>query len=865
MRFTSLSLRRRAVLMGTSALLLSAPAAVAQDATVLDPILILGEDGQIHALEGSDEGVGATALDADAIVIRGDGSGDANTALTTLPHVQGDPGDTDDAGANIDDVLDLQPKELSISGGSLTENTFLLNGVDINSVTGTTHPGTSTDLNREDNQPNTYAFYGLHSQTQFVPSSLLEEAEVLDSDVSAEYGGFQGGVVKYELKKPNPEKAEGSVTVNYSSSDLTDYTLATEDGENPNDMIKPSWTKIEYAYDYNQPLSERSALRFGYSRRSAEGTKAKEPQYLEDTVDSDSRSDFYSLAYSHDFLNGDTLTLSGQYTDYDQDWDSNYVRDFHLDVKTQSLSLDAKYEKDWDALSIAGVDLKNAKLTLRAIHQDSTSSNGNPQNEYYNWYGSYRGGFYTDAFDEWCDADETGSESVLCRTGGLGSTDYSDVSNRLEAKFESEIWNGRLSMGAAIEQVEAKRSGSGFTFYSSTTRLSDDDAFDAFICADGDSACIEDEYFSVRIYQEAYDVEIEALAAETYAELEQTWGDFTLRAGLRADYNDVLENLDLAPRLTATWKPNDAFSLSMGANRYYSDSYLAYAIHDAVPRGLNQRRTHDSTTGEVGEWYTNSVLSNYYYTQGDLKTPYTDEISLTAMYRDHWTNGVWRLKGIHRLGKDQFAASEDSTSQNQTLTNDGSSEYTSVSLEYENNWEINSGALDSLGLYVSGVWADRDVSSNTYFLDDEGSLSFISYKGKSYSTAEFSEVTGNLDIPVRATLELRSTWKDERVKLGLGADITAGYNGVIDTDSNETLVHDTYGSQSHDIYEDYKFDTVVSTYLTAKVQIAKLQQGTATLDVKVSNLFNDIGNVTSTDDNPWVQGRSVYLGTTFTW
>ncbi|TNE67450.1 MAG: TonB-dependent receptor [Rhodobacteraceae bacterium] len=866
MRFTSLSLRHRAVLMGTSALLLSAPAAFAQEATVLDPILIEGAEGQIQAIEGSDEGVGATALDADAIAIRGDGSGDANTALTTLPQVQGATADINDAGSNIDDVLDLKPVELSISGATLSENSILLNGVGIDSVTGNTSPTTATDLNRENDMPNMYSFYGMHTQNQFIPSSMLDSAEILSSNISAQYGGFQGGVVKYELNAPTPERAEGSVTLNYSSSDWTDYKIGTEDGENPEDQPEPTWTKLEYAFDVNQPLGDRSALRFGFSRRSAEGRKAMNAQYVEDTVDSDSRSDFYTLSYLHDFLNGDRLTLSGQYTDYNQDWDSNFAEDFHLDVTKQSLSLDAKYEKELGTLSFAGVDLRDTKLTLRAIRQDNKNANENDATEFYYWYGSYRNGYYSDAFEDWCIADETGTTSVSCLTGGLGSTDYSDTQNRIEARFEGDIWNGKFLLGGAMKQISANRTGSGFTYYSTTTRMSDSYAFDAFNCPAGDAACYEDAYFNRRIIQEAYDIDIDVFAADTFAELEQSWGDFTLRAGLRADYNDVLENLDIAPRIMATWKPSDDFSLSLGANRYYSDSYLKYAIHDALPRGLNQTRSHDSATGEVeATWETQIDLGGYYYTQGNLDTPYTDEIALTALFRDRWTGGTWRLNGTYREGKDQFAASEDSSSRDQTLTNDGWTEYKAVSLEYENNWEINHGALDSLGIYISGVMEDSATSANSYFAEEVGSTSFYYYNGQSYTYGEFERMRNNLDIPLRTTLELRSSWHDERLKLGLGANVVFGYNGVRYTGEDDDFVNDSYGEVEHYIYEDYSYKTTATAFLTAKLRLAEVQGKTVDLNMKLSNLFNDTGNEVASDDNPWLEGRSLYLGTSLTW
>ncbi|MDK3020133.1 TonB-dependent receptor [Pseudodonghicola flavimaris] len=869
--FSPPSRRRR--LLGTTALLLSTLTLTplsAQEMLELDPILVEQEEGEIRAIDSSDEGAGATVLSGASTNLRSDGSGDANTALATLPHVQAQRPDSSDAGSNVDDVLDLKPLELSISGASVTENNIMLNGVGVNSITGNASPTTSGDLSRDTGTPAIYAFYGLHSQSQFIPTSFVESVEVLDSDIPARYGGFQGGVIKYRLREANPEKKEGSFVVNYGTHDWTSYVLGTEDGDNPDDQPKPEWTKLEYAIEMNQPLTERSALRFGFSRRYAEGRKSMDPQYVEPWAENDSRSDFYGLSYVNGFLNGGKLTLGAYVTDYSQGWDSDYADGFHVDVDSRNILLDSKYEREWDSLSIAGLEMSNAKLTLRGIYQNNRSSNENDKSAYYNWYGSYPYGgeaFYTDAFSGWCEGDATATSLVGCRTGGYGDTYYKDTHERLEAMLEADVARGNFAIGGAIEHIDASRSASGFSYYSTTTRIGAGDAFDAFICADGDDSCLADQYFNRRIIQDPYDVSVEAWKAEAFAELEQTWGTFSLRAGLRADYNDVFHNFDLAPRLTGTWRPSDRLEVSLGANRYYSDNFLAYAIHDAVPRGLNQTRGHDATTGEVGtDWTTAIDLGRYSYTQGNLDTPYNDELSLKVVFRDSWTDGVWRLSGIYRDGKDQFAASTASSSTSQELTNDGWTRYKSVSLEYEKLWAAPGiAALDSVGLYVSGVWADRSVSNNSYFLEDEGSYEFISYHGQSYTTEEFDGVTGNLDIPVRSTLELRSSWKQGRFGLGIGADITFGYDGTRDSGSNETLTHAVYGSQSHNIYTDYKFSTAVSAFLTARLRLAELQTGTVDLNLKVANLFNDTGGATSTDDNPWIEGRSFYFGTSVTW
>jgi len=96
---------------------IAVPVAVqAQDDIVLDPIIVEGQaDKQDGAglpqpvITGSSEGAGATTVGSEGVCIRTDGSGDANTALTSLPRVQYRNDADTDAGENSDDVLDFKP------------------------------------------------------------------------------------------------------------------------------------------------------------------------------------------------------------------------------------------------------------------------------------------------------------------------------------------------------------------------------------------------------------------------------------------------------------------------------------------------------------------------------------------------------------------------------------------------------------------------------------------------------------------------------------------------------------------------------------------------------------------------------------
>ncbi len=870
---------RRVLLLGgcaLSAIMLAAPTAHAQESVMLDPITVRTSFAEwLSSLLSDDKAdTGTTVMGADALRTRGDGSNDANEALTKMPTVQV-AGDADNAaGENGDSVLDLRPREMSISGARTDQNTIIVNGMSVNSLTGNEDPFGATPLDEETGNVNFNSIYGLHSQTQFIPSSLLDTATLTDSNASAEFGGFQGGVVQYELVKPSRE-VSGKASFSFQNDSMTSYELGTDDRTNPDDKPKPEWTKQSYAFEQTLPVGTSSALVFGHSTEHAEATKEVLPQYRRGSVTSESDSRFWLLGFEHEFSSDNTLNLTATWSDYDREWESHYVDGQQIHQTNDSRAVTAKWEGGLGDRSLAGVALKNMRFSLDASYQDNSVQNLANANTYYSWYGAYRGGYQTDAFDAWCDSsiDYGTATGVPCRTGGIGDRAYEDQRARISGKLEGDIWRGTFKLGGALERVNARRKGEGYVHNSSTTRTTTG----SYICPEGSDDCLPTQFFSTRVVQPAYDVKVDATKAEAFLELDQTWGDFGLRAGLRADYNDYLDNLDIAPRLVATWTPKPDFTLTFGANRYYSDDYMTYAIHDGVPRGLTQRRT--ATGGVVGEWTT--LLDNglYYYSQGDLKTPYTDELSLGATWTDGLTDGTWRARIIDRHGKDQFVGTyegrtDDTRSLTQRLTNDGTSRYQSFTLEYEKRWQPRkNGRLDYVGLTFSGVIAKRRVSAESYFggSEDGEAMEFIWYEDQSYTRDEFTAATGSFDIPVRAAVDLTGSWNDGGLKAGVSTGVTFAYDGARCQSSSTSECaesdrdHPIYGTQPHLLYVPFHYEPVVTVDLNLQARVAEVRGNPVSLDLKVANLFNQRGNKTASSVNPWIAGRSVWLGTSMTW
>ncbi|MBO7381070.1 MAG: Plug domain-containing protein, partial [Neisseriaceae bacterium] len=201
------------------------------NATELPSITVKGER-KIKPTERYQHTINRTQIEHSA-----SGNGDIGTMLRSLPNVQ-----FDNAQRSSKTPGEIDPADISISGGQHYQNLFLLDGVSIN-----------TDLD----PANKSAYYwGLppgRSQGMNVNVDLLDSIKVLDSNVGARYSGFNGGVVIAETRKPEKDfgfqishqYTNGNIDKGFPHS-LTKYHIYGDEAEL--DSFKNSWSKN------NQPL-----------------------------------------------------------------------------------------------------------------------------------------------------------------------------------------------------------------------------------------------------------------------------------------------------------------------------------------------------------------------------------------------------------------------------------------------------------------------------------------------------------------------------------------------------------------------------------------------------------------------------------
>lgn len=816
---------------------------------------------------------GLTTIDASNVQMRSNGIGDANSAFRDMPNVQYQNQSNGNGGTSSQKQIDTKPQLLSISGARTYENNFILNGVSITNITGPAQRAPTLD----NSTPGPGAsVYGMSPQNIYVPSEFIGDATIIDSNASAEYGQFLGGVVNYNLMAPPTDRYRASVSVGRETSDYANYVLATPDGDNPNSRQQPRFDKSTLAVSLGAPITNEFAFIAQASRKEAESSKPKAIQLGDLWTEENSDNVFFRFAATARTDVG-KFTFDSSRTDYFQHYDYDAGRDVYLDMNTQGTSTKLEYDTNLAGLRVDDVGLGRVKLTSRAFYNTSETQNNSGSNYYYTRLSqsllkNQATGKWTETYNSpdfsWCPGVDAATyqgtdASIRCYEGGYGNTLQSQVDYGVFANLTGDLLLGGFKIGTELKSYEGRSARLEDAYYASTVNQ----AADVNCIVANDPFCFEDvNQFSTNytIYPKR-DVTASLNALHSFAEIDQTIGWFNVRSGVRLDYDDYFKNTNVAPRLVGTIKPFDGVSVTGGYNRYYLGESLYYAIRDKVPGPITRIRSGTTTAGGVttpGDYTVVSTAAGTSYRAEGLATPYSDEYTGAIGVKDRLLGGQWRFKYLERYGEEQFATETCGTNC-YVATNNGEMFYRSASAEYTKEWVglNNQAGLDAAAITGNVTWSEQRTTGGTYLLnadlngDGTGETRRIWYNGQSYFPEQFTEVTGNLDIPVRFGATLATIWFDGFLEVNAIAGVNLGYMGVYDTgvDSN----HVVNGAQvSHDEYSDRKFGATLKLDVTAQLNITEQ----AAIQLKAFNLTNSDQNAIANDNNPWVVGRSLWVG-----
>ena len=704
-----------------------------------------------------------------------------NEALTILPRIQySETSNLSTLGGEI------FPPQVSISGGKVFDNNFAIDGISNNSLLdpdGETDPVTNNDV------PG-------HAQELFLDASLVEKITVYDSNVSARFSNFKGGVVDAETLTPLPWFT-GKLFYRTTRDEWTSFHI---DPENEEDFLnstdhkeQPKFDKHHAGFDLHVPLSPRlltvSAYRLLYS---------KIPLKQEDqTKNQERRQENFFIK---------TLFHASEQTDIDLLWTyTPYRGDYYKDGFTDSdFTLDGGGH-----LVSAGLHtrLPFAILNFQAAYSTSENSRNAPNHmiQTQNPDGSWdKEGFLGDI--------EKTQESVQLKTD-LGFVPF--------------------NLGASAHRLNA---GIDFQYIEGTTERQDTSYLYTYPLATAPNRTVYPKGSATALLKK-YGAYLEDIV---------TWRRLEIRPGVRLDYDDFMHNLNLAPRLAAAFDvfANRQTVLIAGINRYYADTLLTYKLREGL-KPTFQERWSDTD----GWYFFRSSVTNTRYSK--LDTPYSDEYVLGL--EQLLFGGKAVLKYIRREGRDEFGKTygeeEDDGYRYNSLNNNGRSQYESYGLSWERQWRNHY-------LNINGTYQETDSSNESYddLLDEEDIVEQVWYNGRLVNKKDLPRKDFNRPWVVNLTYIGKFPYGFTFSGI---AKYRSGYKAIQNTyerNPDITLPDDT----NPYIYEKVNRGGAVTVSCQIDWEKKLYLNHSLVLSLEVNNLFNKKSPVADSDD--YEIGRQVWAG-----
>lgn len=602
--------------------------------------------------------------------------GGIDRALKTIAGLQ-----FSESSLSVKSAIDIKPSSFSISGGKYYENFFGIDGIN------------TSNRNNPTSKSNNINNIEEHEQSFFIDSSLIESIEVHKSNISARYSGFTGGVV--DLKTKNPKnKLSAKVHYSQTSDKQTKYHIITQPPDpqsttQPPKIEKPSFKRKRYGGHIHLPVADGMFLSFNNQESSTPIVS------LRKTLSQTQENQNYTLKLAKNIDDIRTSFL----INYSPFSSKNYI----VNVKSSAFKTNG-----------GGINA-NAKLNyIDKILNIGFSHNKNErkaQNIFYTWQNSKK--------KNW------GYHSGISTSMEGGYGDLISKTSKLNVNYEDKLYVGELRFTYGTQTSYAKstfeRPNNAYIY----SKVKDKNSL--IQCREQPDCSSKDQYFyERRIYpKDLVDVDLIELGAfsETNFAL---WRMFFV-VGLRYDWDEFLQNHNIAPRMRGSLDvfANEKTIINFGLNRYYSASLLAYKLNEAKKPFVSEYR--GLVANIVGNWEPNSDRGSYKYVFKDVKTPYSDEVTLGLAQSVF--GGKLDITGVLRNSKDEFSKTitplKSDGYRYHLMSNKGHSEHKSLNVGYYL-------PLDKTHINLSASWSKSYTSNENYNLsiDEAKEVQWVWYDGK---------------------------------------------------------------------------------------------------------------------------------------
>jgi hypothetical protein len=839
------------------ALLATAPCALAQQATPSSATVGEGTAApsalRLPTLTVADTAdnpyAGEQKLDAAYIASQPAGNGDIGSLLKINPAVQFDNGQLSGYSPG-----EISAAEISINGAAFYQNNFTLDGMGMNNAI---DPGT---------EGTPYRLYGGpgSSQAMAVDTRLLGEITVLDSNISAAWGGFTGGVVDASTRKPS-RQARTEISTQMSRSSWTRYHIdpverdgydnASSWGDGQPEFEKTTWRATTEGW-----LTDDVGVLASYTRKRATIPTRFYSSHLVERFGSQTQEQ--QRAIDNLFVKAvweASARMEWQASVMVAPEENTYFRsntaDSWIDIinggKQANLALD--WRTDWGTVT----------QSLGYSVNDQTRQADS--NDWYTWY-------FSDSKD-W----GTGNQSLA---GEYGHVEQQQKSLQYKADLSWEAFatgslGHRFKAGALLgrDSFDYNRltESSIYVLPKSTATCTNAAGLtDTATCALGTTHTTTaannnwpGQYFTQRTRYAPGQFGFDTLSAALYVEDDMRIGNLSLRPGLRVERDDYMSQTTVAPRLAASWDvAGDGHTLlQAGANRYYGRSIAKWRLHENINhlRYNNEKRSSLDSDWSMGS----QAAADMKFSALDIA--YDDELMLGLTQRfDGWVLGA---KVVDRQGRDQVIQVSGKTlgepSTDTSALAAGYTRWSNAGRSHNRIWSLTADSSHPLVLGGTRTswqaaldWTDNIRSTPTYFddADDYYDNAPIQYRGALIVRSQMP--ADNFTRPWTVRLTGVTTIEAWDLTVTNFLRYRAGYQDIGDTGLNASI-----DGQSVDVWDRRDFSPTLNWDLRISRDKALTARQSAFVNLDVFNLL-DRSNVTamSTSAVPQYEiGRSFWV------
>lgn len=647
------------------------------------------------------------------------GNGNLNDVLGIIPGVQ-----YSEDSYSAEQISNIKPAEVSISGAQGYQSGYLIDGVSNNSRLSTGNAIADQNLLQD---------VSGHSQASFINVDLLESIEVYDSNIPAKYGQFSGGLVEANTRTAG-DVPSWSLSYRQTSDGFVTYNpVYSANADGSTEILLPDFEKRDFSATFSTPIDNKSGILAQIQVLDSAETKLQLGQLQPST-----QTNYNALLkYHQDIDYNNTIILTAVYAPYESNNFDTYALNSNFTTKGGASS--AKVE--WQYIS-GTVDINSNLSWHQSANNKDTSA--------------YRFNWLNTKGKDW----GTINGSLSSPEGGFGSIDKTQTRITLNQNMAfNEVLFGEISTQSSIgftvnyQQSEFNRledtilyngavlntnvSCNGYTLDCVETTLALPlDELTAQLGRPLDFNNLDDlilyqnnvlqtgQYFQQRQVTPKAQVSVAVSSFALYGEQNVDWKNINATLGLRYDYNDFFKQHNIAPRFRMKYNlfENNRSVIVFGLNRYYEADLITHKLNEAI--GPSYREVRRAYNNQPLQWEREIASNGYRTVYQETKTPFSDELSLA--YRQRLLGGTLEAKWLLRKNQQQISRTQGVNDIGEDILfaeNNGSGEYQRYTLSWMANFnnqhiEFNLSYADNItdkASFDGNVITDVSVGSDLYY------------------------------------------------------------------------------------------------------------------------------------------------------